>query len=35
VQPLSTRTPQHGVGKHFRLNQTTGKIIVSSVLISL
>jgi hypothetical protein len=27
VQLLSIGTPQHGVGKHFRLNRTTGKII--------
>jgi hypothetical protein len=31
-QPLSIRTPQHGVGKHLRIARTTGQITLSLVL---
>jgi hypothetical protein len=34
VQPSSFGTPQRGVAKHLRLDQTTGKITVSCVLYS-
>jgi hypothetical protein len=30
-QPLPIRTPQHGVGKHFKLGRTIEKIIVPFV----
>jgi hypothetical protein len=35
VQPLSIKTPQRGIGKHLRLDRTTGKITLSLVLVSL